>query len=78
MVLEGDYNLSEEDRDKLKEELGKQFHLELENYPAEQTTPSSSCTESTFNRYMHIICKPYMSYFHITLYPIGFLCTFHK
>jgi exonuclease III len=45
MVLVGDFNISEDDRAKLKEYLRKHFHLELKNDPAEQTTLSGSCID---------------------------------
>jgi hypothetical protein len=63
MVLVGDFNISEDDRAKLNEYLRKHFHLELRNDPAEQTTLSGSCIDLTFSGYMHLICKPYVSYF---------------
>jgi hypothetical protein len=43
MVLVGDFNISEDDRAKLKEYLRKHFHLELKKDPAEETTLSGSC-----------------------------------
>jgi hypothetical protein len=65
MVIVGDFNISKDNRAKLKEHLSKHFHLELKNDPAEQTTLSGSCIALTFSRYtrMHLICKPYVSYF---------------
>jgi hypothetical protein len=63
MVLVGDFNISKDDRAKLKEYLRKHFHLELKNDLAEQTTLNGSCIDLTFSRYMHLICKPYVSYF---------------
>lgn len=38
MVLVGDFDLFEKDQDKLKQRLREYRHLELQNYPAEQTT----------------------------------------
>lgn len=67
-VLVGDFNLCEEDRDNLREELRKYFHLKLENYPAEQITISGSNTDLTISRYIHFICKSYVSY---VLYKIS-------
>jgi exonuclease III len=63
MVLVGDFNISEDDQAKLKEYLHKHFHLELKNDPGKQTMLSGSCINLTFSRYMHLICKPYVSYF---------------
>jgi hypothetical protein len=60
MVLVGDFNISEDDRAKLKKYLPKHFHLELKNDPAEHTTLSGSCINLTFSRYRHLICKPYV------------------
>lgn len=42
MVLVGDINLHEDNRNKLNGLLRKHFNFALKKYPAEQTTPSDS------------------------------------
>lgn len=69
IVLDGDFNLFENDRDILKDYLRKQ----LKNYPSEHTTLTGSCINLTFSRYIHLVCEPRV----IRSYSIRFLRNFH-
>lgn len=56
MVLVGDLNLFEYDREQLKEFLGKHFYWELENYLTEQATLSGNCYDFSLPRYQLLMC----------------------
>lgn len=54
-VIVGNFNLVEDDRDKLKEKLLKLYNLEFKDYTAEQTTLSGSCIDITLYRYTYLL-----------------------
>lgn len=59
MVQIENFNLYEDDGDKLIEYLRKNFILDLKNYPNEQPTRKKTGQSiSAFFRYMHLIYKP--------------------
>lgn len=61
MVLVGDFNLSGDDRGKLKENLGEYCNLELKNCAVEQTTLHSVIQYDFFET--HIVNKFYKTFF---------------
>lgn len=53
LMLDGDFNLSYDGQNKLKEYLSKHKNILMKNYMAEQSTSSDICIELTFSMNMH-------------------------
>lgn len=54
MMVVRDFNFSENDEDKVKDNGHEPSNLELKNYALEQTTLSSSCIDLPFSKFSKI------------------------